>query len=138
MKNWRSAHPLKNFETVYALLRIVTGFFMLFHGWEVWNPAIMAENSKWLADLHFPMAGTLAYLGKGAEFVCGACLMIGLGTRFVVLPIILTMLVISFGMGHGKVWYEDQHPFMFVLLGVLFWSGGGGKWSVDAWLEQKN
>ena len=138
MKNWRSALPPKNFETVYALLRIITGFFMLLHGWEVLNPTIMADNGKWLTELHFPAPATLAYLGKGAELVSGACLMIGLGTRFAVWPIILTMLVIAFGMGHGKVWYEDQHPFMFVLLGVLFWSGGSGKWSVDAWLEQKN
>ncbi|MCC6281546.1 MAG: DoxX family protein, partial [Saprospiraceae bacterium] len=36
-----------------------------------------------------------------------------------------------FGMGHGKIWYEDQHPFMFVMFGVLFLFGGGGKWSLD-------
>jgi uncharacterized membrane protein YphA (DoxX/SURF4 family) len=133
MNTWFSARPLKNFETVYALLRMVTGFFMLFHGWEVFDPALMADYTKWLTDLQFPAPAFMAYLGKSAEFVSGACLMVGFATRFAAIPIILAMLTVAFGMGHGKVWYEDQHPFMFVLLGILFLSGGGGKWSVDAW-----
>lgn len=136
MKTWLSARPLKNFDTVYALLRIITGLFMAFHGWEVFNAAQMADNAKWLTDLQFPSPGLLSYMGKGAELVSGLLLTVGLFTRFACIAMILTMLVISFGMGHGKVWYEDQHPFMFVLLGVLFLSGGAGKWSVDAALQK--
>lgn len=138
MNTWLSARPLKNFDTVYALLRIVTGFFVLYHGWEVFDPALMADNAKWLTDLQFPAPSWMAYLGKGAEFAGGVCLMAGLATRFAAIPVILVMLAIAFGMGHGKVWYEDQHPFMFVLLGVLFLSGGAGKWSVDAIWTNRN
>ncbi len=36
-----------------------------------------------------------------------------------------------FFVGHGKIWYEDQHPFLFVLLAFVFFFIGGGKWSVD-------
>jgi putative oxidoreductase len=136
MNTWLSARPLKNFDTVYALLRIITGLFMLLHGWEVFDSAQMADYAKWLTDLHFPAPALLAYLGKGSEFVFGICLMVGFLTRFATIPLILTMLLIAFGMGHGKVWYEDQHPFMFVLLGILFLSGGGGKWSLDSRSEK--
>ena len=132
MNTWLSATPLKNFDTIYALLRMVTGFLVLYHGWEVFNPSLMADNARWLAELQFPAPSFTAYLGKGTEFAAGACLMAGLATRFAAIPIMLVMLTIAFGMGHGKVWYEDQHPFMFVLLSVLFLSGGAGKWSVDA------
>ena len=138
MNTWLSSRPLKNFDTVYALLRIVTGFLVLYHGWEVFNPSLMADYAKWLTDLQFPAPALMAYLGKGTEFAAGACLIAGLATRFVAIPIILVMLTISFGMGHGKVWYEDQHPFMFVLLCVLFFSGGAGKWSVDAIWTNRN
>lgn len=131
MKTWLSARPLKNFDTVYALLRMITGFFMLLHGWEVLDAAQMTDYGKWLNDLHFPAPTTLAYLGKGTELVAGAFLAVGFLTRTAALCMIAVMLVVSFGMGHGKVWYGDQHPFMFVLLGVLFVAGGGGKWSVD-------
>lgn len=136
MNTWLSARPLKNFDTVYALLRIITGLFMLLHGWEVFDSAQMADYAKWLTDLHFPAPALMSYLGKGAEFASGILLTIGLFTRFATIPMILTMLGVAFGMGHGKVWYEDQHPFMFVLLGVLFLSGGAGKWSADAGVEK--
>ena len=132
VNTWLSSRPLKNFDTVYALLRIVTGFFVLYHGWEVFDPSLMADYAKWLTDLQFPAPLWMVYLGKSAEFAGGACLMAGLATRFAAIPVILVMLSVAFGMGHGKVWYGDQHPFMFVLLGVLFLSGGAGKWSVDA------
>jgi uncharacterized membrane protein YphA (DoxX/SURF4 family) len=131
MNNWLSANPLKNFDTVYAVVRMITGFFMLLHGWEVFDPAQMGEYGKWLTDLQFPAPALMAYLGKGTELVAGACLMVGFLTRPAAIFMSVTMLVIAFGMGHGKVWYGDQHPFMFVLLGALFVSGGGGKWSVD-------
>jgi putative oxidoreductase len=41
------------------------------------------------------------------------------------------MAYITFKIGHGKFWYEDQHPFMFVLFGLLFFFTGPGKWSLD-------
>ena len=43
----------------------------------------------------------------------------------------LTMAYIAFFVGHGKVWYEDQHPFLFVLLGMVFIFCGPGPWSID-------
>jgi len=46
-------------------------------------------------------------------------------------PMIITMLLIAFGMGQGKVFYEDQHPFLFVLIGLFFFFNGPGKYSVD-------
>lgn len=137
MKTLLSAHPLPQFDTVYALLRIITGFFMLLHGWEVFDATQMAEYGKWLNDLHFPAPQLMAWLGKSAELIAGAGLMLGLATRLMTIPIICTMLVIAFGMGHGKIWYGDQHPFMFVLLGVLFLFGGGGKWSLDGVLFER-
>ena len=78
MKAIFSSLPLPQFDTVYALLRITTGFLMLLHGWEVFDPTLMAEYGKWLNDLHFPAPQFMAWLGKGTELVAGACLMLGL------------------------------------------------------------
>ncbi len=33
--------------------------------------------------------------------------------------------------GDGRIWYEEQHPFLFVLLGIVFFFTGAGKWSFD-------
>jgi putative oxidoreductase len=34
-------------------------------------------------------------------------------------------------MGHGKIFSDDQHPFLFVLLSLVFFFSGPGKWSMD-------
>jgi uncharacterized membrane protein YphA (DoxX/SURF4 family) len=47
------------------------------------------------------------------------------------------MLYVSFFVGHGKIWYEDQHPFLFVLLALVFFFYGPGKMSVDQLLFGK-
>jgi uncharacterized membrane protein YphA (DoxX/SURF4 family) len=137
MKTLLSAQPFHSFDTVYALLRIITGLFMVLHGWEVFDAQQMADYGKWLNDLHFPAPQLMAWLGKGSELIAGIGLLLGFATRLMTIPLIITMLIIAFGMGNGKIWYEDQHPFMFVMMGVLFLFGGGGKWSLDGVLFNK-
>ncbi|WP_373549454.1 hypothetical protein [Haliscomenobacter sp.] len=66
--------------------------------------------------------------------MAGILLTLGLLTRVGALICIGTLAYITFFVGHGKFWYEDQHPFMFVLFGVLFFFMGPGKWSLDALL----
>jgi putative oxidoreductase len=57
--------------------------------------------------------------------------MLGWFTRIGAVLIIATLSYVTFFVGHGRFWYEDQHPFMFVLFGVLFFFTGPGSWSVD-------
>ena len=73
----------------------------------------------------------LVYLGKASELVAGILLFFGLLTRLAALIMIVTLLYIALFVGHGKVWYDDQHPFLFVLLGFVFIFCGPGKWSID-------
>jgi putative oxidoreductase len=114
-----------------ALVRIITGALMIYHGIEVFDADKMKNYAKWLTDLKFPSPLLMAYLGKGSELVCGALLLVGLFTRPAALLLAVTMLVILFGMGHGKIFTDDQHPFLFVLLALLFFFTGPGKWSLD-------
>jgi putative oxidoreductase len=76
----------------------------------------------------------MPYLGKGAEFVAGVLLLPGLFTRVACLITIGTFAYISFFVGHGKVWMDDQHPFLFVLFGLLFFFTGPGALSLDGML----
>jgi putative oxidoreductase len=63
--------------------------------------------------------------------VTGLVLVAGFLTRIAALITIGTFAYITFFIGGGKFWYEDQHPFMFLLLGALFLFAGGGLWSID-------
>lgn len=122
------------FEPGFAQVRIITGAMMVYHGFEVFDSKQMFDYAKWLTDLHFPNPALMAYLGKGAELAAGIFITLGLFTRIAVWPMIFTMLLIAFGMGHGKVFYEDQHPFLFVLIGLLLFFNGSGKYSLDQFL----
>ena len=120
-----------------AIVRILTGMFMIYHGWEVFDAAKMGEYEKWMTDLKFPSPALLAYIGKSIELVSGIFLALGLFTRLVLVPLALTMLFISFGLGKGRIFMEEQHPFLFVLLCFLFFFTGPGRWSLDNYLFRR-
>jgi putative oxidoreductase len=115
-----------------ALVRIVTGYFMIHHGAEIFNEDIMKGYYDWVKSSPF-----MIYTGKASELVAGLFLLPGLFTRLASLLVIGTMAYVSLFVGQGRVWYEDQHPFMFVLLGLVFLFVGGGKYSLDHLIFKK-
>jgi putative oxidoreductase len=127
MNNLLSSKPLWQ-NTGIALVRILIGFFIAYHGWEVFDATKMKTYTEWDT---FKGSSFMPYLGKGAEFVAGVLLMFGLLTRAASLIIIGTFLYIVFFVGKGKFWYEDQHPFLFVLFGMLFLFTGPGSLAID-------
>lgn len=136
MNKFLSASPIMEQQGL-AIIRIITGLFMVYHGWEVFDSATMKGYAGWDQFKGLPSPALMVYLGKSAELVAGLLLAAGCLTRPAALVLILTMLYISFFAGHGKIWYDDQHPFLFVLLGCVFVFCGPGSWSIDR-LLQKN
>lgn len=117
-------------EKVYALLRMFVGALLVYHGHEIFRREIMESYLTW--DMFKGPNGELkVYVGKTSEFIAGLSLLFGFLTRLGSLLLIGTLSFITFVMGHGRFWYEDQHPFMFVLFGILFFFFGAGIWSVD-------
>jgi len=104
---------------------------MIYHGWEVFDSSKINEYTKWLVDLKFPSPNFMAYLGKVMELVTGILITLGLFTRIAVVCLAITMLIVCFGIGKGRIFMEDQHPFLFVLLSFVFFFTGAGKWSLD-------
>jgi putative oxidoreductase len=122
-------------ENGIALLRMVVGVFMLYHGSEVFSSDKMKVYFEWEP---FKGASWLPYLGKAFEFVAGLLLAVGLLTRLAALLMMGTLGYIAFFIGNGKVWYEDQHPFLFVLLGLVFVFTGPGNFALDNMLFKKD
>lgn len=131
MKSFFSAESLFR-DSGLTFIRIFVGLLLVYHGWEVFDPKQMKEYAAWDVFKGSASPSLMVYLGKGSELVAGILLATGLFTRLACLIIIGTMLYITFFVGHGKFWYEDQHPFMFVLLALVFFFTGAGKWSLDA------
>jgi putative oxidoreductase len=119
------------YSTGMACLRILTGILMAYHGLEIFSPGAMAEYQKWDIIKALPAPVFLVYLGKGMEFATGLCIAVGFLTRLAALFMAINMTFICFFIGNGRFYYEDQHPFLFVLLAMVFFFAGPVKWSVD-------
>ena len=125
-------------NTGLALVRITLGLFLVYHGWELFDTAKMNEYMGWDMFKRSSTLSVMVYLGKAAELVSGIMFIAGLLIRLASLMLICTMVYITFFVGHGKIWYEDQYPFLFVLLGFVFFFTGAGKLSMDHLLFNKN
>jgi putative oxidoreductase len=130
MKHLLAPNPLYA-RPALGIVRIVVGGFLTYHGIEIFWPDVMQMYLGW--EVFKGDLGPLkAYTGKVFELTAGISLFLGLFTRLGAIITIGVFTYISFVVGHGKIWYEDQHPFMFVLTGILFLFSGPGAWSVDA------
>jgi putative oxidoreductase len=120
-------------NTGLLLVRIITGIFLVYHGWEIFNTAKMNEYLLW-DNFNNSNGKLLIYAGKGAELVAGILFVGGLFTRLASLFTIGTMCYIAFFLGNGIIWNNDQHPFLFVLLALVFIFTGPGRYSLDNYL----
>src|ERR1043165_6752264 len=96
-----------------AMVRMIVGLLMIYHGAEVFQPEIMKGYMDW-DKFKSPMGEFMVYVGKGSELVAGIFLLLGLLTRIGCLIAVGTFLYITFFVGNGIFWYQDQHPFLFV------------------------
>lgn len=117
-------------EKGLAIVRIIIGLLMAYHGLEVFNRELMVEYANWDSINGLPAPEFMVYLGKGLELVMGLFLLLGILTRLAGALIIVNMLYICFFIGSGKFWAGDQHPFLFAVFGFLFLMTGPGAWSL--------
>lgn len=110
-------------------LRLIFGGLFIFHGY--------SKISAY--DQILPMFGDIIGIGAKlsfnlvifAEFFCGILVTIGLLTRLSVIPILITMIVAYF-IAHAKdEFVMKQVPFILMLLSLVVFILGSGKYSVD-------
>ena len=119
-----------------ASVRIIVGLLIAYHGLEVFDAELMKGYLEWEV-FKIPAGKVLVYTGKACELISGSLLALGLFTRIGALLLIGTLSYITFFVGQGRFWYEEQHPFMFVLFGALFFFVGPCAWSLDGRLFGK-
>ena len=105
---------------------------MAYHGFEIFDRPTMEPYLEWEVVKALPAPEFMVYVGKGLEFVAGTCLMIGLFTRIAAIMIAIDMLFICFYIGNGKFYYQDQHPFLFAVVGLVFFFTGPVRWNLDS------
>ena len=90
---------------------------------------------------HFPapfgMSGEVAVsLSIFGELICGLAFTFGFLTRLALLPMIFTMIV-AFTTVHGGSVSGGELAFLYLVIFVLSWFAGAGKFSVDGLISSK-
>ncbi|NJY62135.1 DoxX family protein [Salinimicrobium sp. CDJ15-81-2] len=124
-----------NFKTsqvdlALLILRVGVGVLMLTHGIPKLQMLFAGGEIQFPGVLGLSPAVSLA-LAVFAEVVCSILLIIGLGTRWASIPLIVTMLVAVL-LVHGSDPFANQEPgllYLFLYLPLLIL--GGGRYSLD-------
>ncbi len=121
-----------------AIIRIIIGILILLHGRIVFDSEIMEKMGESLGSkLGLPFPVLMAYLAKGTEFFGGLLFALGFFTRFISIPLIITMAVAAFGSHQGQITGEGEHAFLFLLIFMVFFIVGSGKWSIDYLIKKR-
>lgn len=121
-------------EIGFAIVRVFAGFFIFRYGRELFH---IDDLLKFLADVKFPFPVLSGYAAKIIELVGGIALMVGLGVRWVTIPLICVMCGVIYLTAHGSI-FEGELCFLFILLFAVFFFKGGGKWSLDHLIRSRN
>lgn len=127
-----------------VLIRIAVGCVFLSEGIQKFiNPAEVGAGR--FAKIGLPNPEILAPFVGSFEIICGALVLLGLLTRFAVIPLIVIMLValsttkvpILLDKGFWSMAHEARTDFAMLLGSVFLLIVGGGLWSVDSKLSRK-
>ena len=117
------------------ILRLSAGGFMLTHGYPKLQRLLSGEL-RFSDPLGLGPEVSLV-LAIFAEFLCSILVVLGLGTRLATLPLIVTMSVAAF-ISHGSdPFARKELALMYLVSFVVLLLNGGGKYSVDHFLQNK-
>ena len=117
------------FNAVILLLRLTTGFLMMSHGYD----KLIHFGTKHNSFMNFLGIGSTLSLSLAifAEFFCSLFIIMGLFTRFAVIPLIITMCVALFKVHNGNVFGKGELDALFLAGYIVILFVGPGKVSVD-------
>jgi putative oxidoreductase len=131
-RNFSSAQPWSA-DLALLLLRIACAF-MLLHGWGKYT-----DFSDGVADFPDPFhVGPVASKGLTvfAELFCTIFVVIGLFTRFALIPLIICMLVIIFIVHGDDPFGDKESAYIYLLMYLSVLLAGPGKYSIDRMLRR--
>jgi putative oxidoreductase len=121
-----------------TFVRIITGILLIHHGLETFETEKMQMYTGWFVERKYPAPAAWAYAGKITELLAGISFVLGLFTRLASMGAIAAFTGIIFILGDkGRIFQGDQHPFLFILLALVFLFTGPGALSLDEKLFNK-
>jgi len=125
-------------SAVLLLVRITMGWgFFLSGKGKLLN---LEKTTRFFDSLHLPLPHFQAMLAGSTEMIGGLLLLAGLGTRFISIPLVFTMIV-AYLTAHRDVAFlslsdfTDQAPFPFLMAALVTMAFGAGQISLDRLLK---
>jgi len=127
---------LGNTDLALLFIRVSIALLMLTHGLP--KLAMFFSDEPITFASVFGMSQSLSLgLAVFAEVLCSILILVGLGTRFATIPVIITMAVAAFYI-HAADPFSTKEMAVLYLLGFTFLLiAGGGKYSLDAVLAKR-
>ena len=110
---------------------------MLTHGIPKVMRLFSGNEIRFADPFGFGPTASLA-LATFAEFLCSIAVMIGLGTRIAVLPLMATMLVAAFHAHSADPFGTKEKPLLFALVYFGLFVFGSGKYSIDHLISRRS
>lgn len=127
----------KNTDIGLLLLRLCFGGAMLYgHGWGKLMRLFGDDPIKFADPFGLGPEFSL-YLVIFAEVVCAFLLMIGLFSRQVTIPLIITMLVAVFMVHISDPFGKMEKGLLYLITYISLLFMGPGRYSVDEWLRNR-
>lgn len=120
--------PLQT-DLALLVIRIAFGALMMRYGWQKFEN--FAEWSPGFLNFLGLGGGVSLGLAIFAELFCAFLVIIGLFTRFVTIPLIITMLVAFFQAHTNDSFDVKEHPLVFLFPYIALLMAGAGKFSLD-------
>jgi putative oxidoreductase len=119
----------RNVDIVLLILRLAFGGLMAPHGYAKLM-SYAEKKSEFMDFLGLGSPVTLA-LVIFAELFCSVFLLLGLFTRLVLIPLIITGIVIVFQAHHGEIMGDGFAGFVYLVIYISIFLLGPGKISLD-------
>lgn len=135
MKKIFNINPI-NIDCVLLIARIAIAALMLVHGIPKLGKLFSGEPIAFPGVFGMSPEFSLA-LAVFAEVICSVLVLIGLGIRLAVIPLIITMLMAVFYIHIADPFAKQELGLHYLLVYILLLMTGSGKYSVDKFVTAK-
>lgn len=136
MRTWFLSIRGYSQDIAILLLRVPAGLFLMQYGWEKFS-----KYNEWSATFPDPLGvGSPVSLALAvlAELFCAGFLVLGLFSRFVLVPLIINMTVIALIVHASDPIKEREHALTFLFIFLALFLIGPGKYSLDRFLLKRS
>ena len=137
MKKLLRVEPASDAIHIALLIaRVATAVFMLTHGLPKLGGLFSGEPVQFADPFGLGPTVSLA-LSAFAEAICSLFVLVGLGTRLAVIPLIINLLTALLHVHRDDPFSKMELPLYFLIIFIALLFSGSGKYSVDYLLQRR-